>query len=306
MLVLGSDWKSAWKHWIVGTASGGASVCVFAMAVALLIRQLRTIDDFASSVNGFYGGGTLVIAGGGNLPAEIPAFFCRLAGGSAARIVVIPSYDATVKEERDLIREWKLRRAASVDVARTKARGDQASVDLVDKIRAATGVWFTGGQQSVTATYYPGTPVEDALQELLERGGVIGGTSAGAAIMSRVMIEEGRKQAKTSQGLDLFRGVVVDQHFMHRNRLARLRGVLDAHPTAIGVGIDEATALVVKVKSGRVRVIGNSYVMFWAPSETESPHRAEFLKSGDTFDLDELDWKNEPTEYQAPVETSST
>ena len=112
------------------------------------------------------------------------------------------------------------------------------------------------------------------------------------------MIEEGYREAKTKQGLDLFRGVVVDQHFMQRNRLTRLRGVLDQHPHAIGVGIDEGTALIVNVQSGKLSVIGNSYVMLWAPSETQSPHQAEFLKAGDTYDLDELDWLDEPTEYE--------
>ena len=111
------------------------------------------------------------------------------------------------------------------------------------------------------------------------------------------MIEEGRLEAKTRQGLDLVRGAVIDQHFMQRNRLTRLRGVLDRHPGAIGIGIDEGTALVVKMDSGRLNVIGKSYVMLWAPSETASPHRAEFLKDGDTFDLDELEWDNSPLEY---------
>ncbi|MEQ1828219.1 MAG: cyanophycinase [Pirellula sp.] len=304
MLIMEPSWKTLAKQWLIGSAIGGAGFCVVAMAVALLVRQLHNLDDFSPSLTSFYGGGTLVIAGGGNLPPEIPAYFCRLAGGLNARIVVIPSYDATPKEEKDILREWKARRIASVNVARTRARGDDASCDLANNIKNATGVWFTGGEQSVPAAYYPGTDVESELWELLERGGVIGGTSAGAAIMSRVMIEQGRKQATTSQGLDLFRGAVIDQHFMHRNRLARLRGVLDAHPSTIGVGIDEGTALVVKVKSGRLKVIGNSYVMLWAPSESASPHRAEFLKSGDSYDLDELDWQDAPTDYIAPEANS--
>lgn len=286
------------KQWIVGTVFAAVCFYVLGMAVALMIKQIENMDGFSSSYAGPLGGGTLIIAGGGDLPPEIPNLFCQLAGGSRARLVVIPSYDATPAEERDLIREWKNRRAATVDVARTRARGDKACLDLASKIRQATGVWITGGRQSVTAEYYSGSEIETELHQLLERGGVIGGTSAGAAVMSRVMITEGRKQAKITQGLDLFHGAVVDQHFMHRNRLTRLRGVLDQHPHAIGVGIDEGTALVVKVKSGYVHVVGNSYVMLWAPSGTAAPHHAEFLKSGDSFDLDEFDWQNEPTEYR--------
>jgi cyanophycinase len=244
--------------------------------------------------------GSLVIAGGGELPESIPNHFLNLAGGAKARLVVIPSYDATPNEEREIIREWRQRKVANVDVARCRTRGDTASDLLIRKIRNATAVWFTGGQQKITAEYYPGTAVEEELHSLLERGGVIGGTSAGAAIMSRVMIEEGRREAKTSQGLDLFRGVVIDQHFMQRNRLTRLRGVLDRHPKIIGIGIDEGTALVVDASNGRVRVIGKSYVMLWAPAGEGAPHRAEFLKSGDTYDLDQLDWMNEPIEFVDP------
>jgi len=285
---------------VLGTIVAAVAAVVVGLAIATFWIQMQNIDNnLPSGIAGMYGrSGTLIIAGGGNLPPEIPNRFCELAGGTRARLVVIPSYDATPKEERDLIREWKSRRLASVHVSRARSRGDEASCELVSKLKNATGVWFTGGEQSIPATYYPGTEVEDELWELLDRGGVIGGTSAGAAIMSRIMIEEGRTEAKTRQGLDLLRGAVIDQHFMHRNRLTRLRGVLDQHPSAIGVGIDEGTALVVKVKSGRLNVIGSSYVMLWAPSGTAAPHRAEFLKSGDSFDLDQFEWEDSPSDYQ--------
>lgn len=275
------------------------AVVIVGLAATIFVFQMRNLSsNLQSGLGGFYGGGgTLIIAGGGILPEEIPERFCKLAGGARARLVVIPSYDATPQEEKAIIREWKQRRAASVDVAQSRSREDEASSILVSKIRNATGVWMTGGEQAIPANYYPGTEVEDELLKLLERGGVVGGTSAGAAIMSRIMIEEGRLEAKTRQGLDLMRGAVIDQHFMQRNRLTRLRGVLDRHPGAIGIGIDEGTALVVKMDSGRLNVIGKSYVMLWAPSETASPHRAEFLKAGDTFDLDELEWDNSPLEY---------
>jgi len=269
------------------------------MALLVFYAALHWTDEVQDGLGGFYAkSGTLIIAGGGNLPETIPAHFCKLAGGSDARLVVIPSYDATPREERAIIREWRRRQVATIDVSRCRARDDSASVALASKIREATGVWFTGGQQAIPAEYYSGTVVETELWSLLERGGVIGGTSAGAAIMSRVMIEEGHRSAKTRQGLDLIRGCVIDQHFMRRNRLTRLRGVLDQHPKTIGIGVDEGTALVVNVTSGRLNVIGNSYVMLWAPSETESPHQAEFLKAGDSFDLDQIEWQDEPTEYQ--------
>ena len=100
---------------------------------------------------------------------------------------------------------------------------------------------------------------------LLARGGVIGGTSAGAAIMSRMMIVSGRTEAKLGQGFDFLPGAVIDQHFLKRNRIKRLLGVVRSHPDLIGLGIDESTALVVDVRGKRLHVIGNSYVIACVP-----------------------------------------
>ena len=286
------------------------AIGLLGLATTVFVHQMQNISsNLPAGIRALYGsGGTLIIAGGGILPEVIPSRFCELAGGARARLVVIPAYDATPNEERGLIREWKQRRVASVDVALTRSRDDEASSCLVSKIKNATGVWITGGEQTTPAIYYPGTEVESELWNLLERGGVIGGTSAGAAIMSRVMIEEGGrgKEVKTRQGLDLMRGAVIDQHFMQRNRLSRWRGVLDQHPSVIGIGIDEGTALMVKVDTGRLSVIGNSYVMLWAPSGTPSPHRAEILKAGDTYDLDELDWDNAQLDYRMQADEGSS
>ena len=146
----------------------GATLCIccgssLALAASFLVFAHWT--EWSSSVSSglvsLYGNpGTLVIAGGGDLPESIPQHFRKLAGGNDARLIIIPSYDATPKEEKAIIREWKQRKVASVDVARTRSRDDLASLDLVSKIRTATGVWFTGGQQAIPADYYSGTDIE--------------------------------------------------------------------------------------------------------------------------------------------------
>ena len=275
------------------------AVAIFSATSSYIGKSLYNFtSNFAPSFTHVNGGGTLIIAGGGNLPPAIECKFRELAGGNKARLVIIPSYHPTALEEQKILKEWKQFRAASVDVLYAKTRDEADTESFVSKIRNATGVWFTGGQQNVPASLYPGSATESELWNLLDRGGVIGGTSAGAAIMSRIMISEGKKEATICQGLDLMRGSVIDQHFMQRNRLTRLRGVLDQHPHAIGIGIDEGTALIVHVNSGQLSVIGKSYVMLWAPSEQASPQRAEFLKSGDTYCLDQLDWQNDATDYQ--------
>ena len=120
---------------------------------------------------------------------------------------------------------------------------------------------------------------------MLDRGGVIGGTSAGAAVMTRVMIASGRTEAVLSRGFDLLPGAVVDQHFLKRNRARRLLGVVASHRDLIGFGIDEGTTLVVSPRTGRLRVLGDSYVLACTADGATGGARFEFLKAGDETDL---------------------
>ena len=101
-----------------------------------------------------------------------------------------------------------------------------------------TGVWLSGGDQSKLVAAYQGTAVEKELQRLLARGGVIGGTSAGAAVMSQVMILGGRTPVAVGTGFGFLKGVVVDQHFLTRHRLDRLLGVLARYPQYPGLGME--------------------------------------------------------------------
>ncbi len=154
----------------------------------------------------------------------------------------------------------------------------------------ATGVWFSGGLQSRLAAAYAGTAFERRLVNLLERGGVVGGTSAGAAVLSRTMIlGSGGGIAAEGQGLGLLPGAVVDQHFLRRNRLGRLLGVLTHHPELVGFGVDEGTALVVGLRGMHLEVVGDSYVAACLPGGTaDAPPRVEFLRRGDRAELEPL------------------
>jgi len=130
--------------------------------------------------------------------------------------------------------------------------------------------------------------VEKQLKALLARGGVIGGTSAGAAVMSGVMIAGGRTKADVSQGFDFISEAVIDQHFRKRNRMERLIGVLSTHPNLVGLGIDEETALVVDVQEHHLSVIGDSYVVACVPDSQNKSVQVKILKSGDQTDLTDL------------------
>lgn len=235
-------------------------------------------------------GGALVICGGGGIPDTVRERFLELAGGAQARIVVIPTAHplADGPNASAVLLPWKTKGVASVQLLHTRSREEANDAGFARPLAEATGVWFGGGRQNWLTEAYLGTEVERQLKALLDRGGVIGGTSAGAAVMTRVMIARGRTKAEVSQGFDFFPGAVVDQHFLKRNRLGRLLSVLIDHPNLIGLGIDERTALVVNVRSRLLNVVGDSYVIACVPGPIGSPARLEILKPGDEANLANL------------------
>jgi len=268
-------------------ASGVVTLAVLGGNLLLLSRAS---EPKAVETRTYPGGGSLVICGGGSTPESIRDRFFELAGGHRARIVVIPTANRNADDPRSLsaLDPWKARGPASVRLLHTLKREVADDPAFSQPLREATGVWIGGGSQDRIARSYVGTEVERQLQALLLRGGVIGGTSAGAAVMTRVMIENGKLKAKLGQGFDFLPGAVVDQHFMKRNRVHRLLGVLEEHPELIGFGIDEGTALVVHVRDNRLRVIGDSYVFACVPDPDGHPARVEILKPGDEADLASL------------------
>lgn len=233
-------------------------------------------------------GGTLLIAGGGDMPPIVNQRFWELAGGKKGRLVIIPAYEASRADFKRLKAEWRGWRFASMRILQASSRDVADDPCFAEPLRNATAVWFSGGEQSWLANLYAGTESEIRLQELLDRGGIIGGTSAGAAIMTKVMIEEGRSEPKLRRGLDLLKDSVVDQHFFYRNRMQRLAKTLKMERKLIGFGVDEGTAMVVHVSTGRIGVLGNSYVMACIPELDSDTLRLEVLKPGTIIDMGSL------------------
>lgn len=222
--------------------------------------------------------GPLVIAGGGVLPKAALDFFIKEAGGENARLVVIPTASDTADdpERREkMVEYWKNRGIGEVHILHTRSRDEADSEEFAAPLANATAVWFDGGSQSQIADAYLGTRVEQAILDLHRRGGVIGGTSAGAAIQSRCMIASGKETANVATGFDLLPGAVIDQHFLARNRKGRLVGVIDARPHLFGVGIDEDTALLVKGRG--MRVVGKSSVTIYHAAGRDQPAREILL-----------------------------
>jgi cyanophycinase len=233
-------------------------------------------------------GGTLVVSGGGYRLEKVMREFVKLAGGKDSRVVVIPGGEIEAKHERNYLREWGAAGAGRVVILHAKSREEACAEGFTGPMKDATGVWLGGGDQAWHSAHYAETPVEEALREVVARNGVVGGTSAGAAVMTRVMIAGGRGEPREGQGLDLFPGAVIDQHFLRRNRLARLLTVLERNPNLVGFGVDEGTALVVRVRDWHLRVVGDSYVMAVVPATETRKARFEVLKPGDQIPLEGL------------------
>lgn len=205
--------------------------------------------------------------------------FVELAGGPGrARIVVLPMATASAAEVGPALAN-ELRQLGASAWSLNLTRADAMSDSAARGLDSATGVWFPGGDQNRIMAAIGGTPVAAAIRARYAAGAVIGGTSAGAAVMSTPMITGSERRpggdrpdtsqswitiaadnVVTAEGLGLLDGAIVDQHFLRRRRHNRLMSLVLEHPTRIGVGIDEATALVVE-PSGWWSVIGESAVI---------------------------------------------
>ena len=247
-------------------------------------------------------GGSLMIVGGGAVTSEIRRRFVELAGGPHARIVVIPAVDPQPGNEGSWLSPWRSTGAQSVELCHARDRAMANDPTFCAPLEQATGVWFSGGYQSLLADRYVDTRVQQCLHELLQRNGVVGGVSAGAALLSRVMIRDGDTTPVEARGLDLISEAVVDQHFLKRNRLWRLQQMLEAHPKLVGLGIDEATALVVDVRTWRMSVVGESYVLVCLPATKTVPSRIEVLHPGDDVSLSQL--RQDHLAYHAPPDSA--
>lgn len=201
--------------------------------------------------------GTLIIIGG----AEDKRDRCQIlreviarAGGSDARLVVLT---AATEQPGAVGAEYRYvfsrLGAAEVEVVHVDDRALANDQRIVGAVGRATGVFFTGGDQLRITSTIGGTRLETALREAYARGAVIAGTSAGASAMSDTMIVAGddedaptRNTLNMAPGMALLRDVVIDQHFAQRGRIGRLLSAIAQNPHALGVGIDEDTAIVVR------------------------------------------------------------
>ncbi|HEY1188923.1 MAG TPA: cyanophycinase [Gemmata sp.] len=233
--------------------------------------------------------GPLLIVGGGKLPSDARKAFFDVAGKEKAKIVVIPTASANAddpKKADSFLAPWKELKPESVVLLHTRDAKKANDPAFTKPLTEATAVWFGGGDQSKLTAAYRGTLVEKELNKLHARGGLIGGSSAGAAVMTDLMITGGTETAKLGAGFGFLPGFVVDQHFVARKRENRLAGVIATHPTRVGLGLDESTAILIR---GRVaRVLGDSTLTVCVAKGAGKPAANDEYKAGSLLDLCQL------------------
>jgi cyanophycinase len=232
--------------------------------------------------------------------------FVRVSGGSEADIVVIPTASRlheTGPRYEKLFQEIGAARVASMDF---DTRRDCQEPGRLRRLEEATGIFFTGGNQLRLSTLLGGTPVAKLIRARNASGVTVGGTSAGASILSEHMIafgDEGSSvisgSVRLAPGLGLTNRFIIDQHFRQRDRLGRLLTALAYNPFAVGIGLDEDTAAfigpdeTVEVEgSGGVTVVDASDVTFSSMDSVSEGQpvcmlglRLHVLVSGATFNL---------------------
>jgi cyanophycinase len=205
--------------------------------------------------------GSLFIIGGGERSAAMMNHFLDLAGGPGRAVILVLPMASSVPDTAGLEQAEEFRNLGARSAAFAVISREMAERTPPDRwLRGVTGVFFSGGDQSRLTAAILHTPLHRALLEMYEGGAVIGGTSAGAAVMSAVMItgDERRPRDSTSsfttiakgnvvttEGFGFVTNMIIDQHFLARRRNNRLISVVLEHPDLLGVGIDESTVLVV-------------------------------------------------------------
>lgn len=232
------------------------------------------------------GKGRLLIIGGGAIPASVVQRLITLAGGPDSPIVIFPHASGVPAESAEATRAlFAAQGAKKIEIYACKS-GAMDTAPCLAQLAKAGGIFFTGGDQNLLTKALMKTKAFERIQALWRGGAVVSGTSAGAAIMSEVMItgEEQRQAGEaesapfssirkgrvlTAAGLGFVNRYLIDQHFVIRMRQNRLISAILDHPHLIGVGIDESTAIVVEPDQS-FEVVGDATVLVVDPREAKA------------------------------------
>ena len=236
--------------------------------------------------------GSLIVVGGGNVGKEILERFAKLSGGYDSPIVVIPTAGDPDTYTANYIETFMLKKAGftNLSMLHTRDKAEANTEKFVAPLKKARGVWIGGGRQWRLVDSYLHTSTHRELDALLERGGVIAGSSAGASIQASYMVRGARENNTTmmakgyEEGFGFLRPVAVDQHLIARKRENDLVSVMAARPELLGIGIDESTAI--EVHGPTFEVLGVSKVAIYDMNTPGEDGKAYYwLKAGDKFNM---------------------
>ena len=264
-----------------------------------LCGQDTRAQDFSSGP----ANGTLIIIGGGDIGESLNKRIIEISGGLQIPIVVIPTADGRENYDENFGEAGILRKmgATNVTVLHTTDRNVANTEDFVKPLLDARLVWFSGGRQWRLVDAYKNTLTEKMLWKVLENGGTIGGSSAGATIQGSFLVRGDTKNNQImmgdhQDGFGFLKNVAIDQHVLARNRQFDMYEILRNRPELLGIGIDESTAII--VQGDIFEVVGKSYVAvydgkFWSREGSELKNLPEkgqifyFLREGDKYNLRE-------------------
>ena len=247
--------------------------------------------------------GTLLIMGGGSAAGtDIMERFVELGGGAEqGRFVIVPTaggnYDnegnLRVFEEERVLRSWRERGVQNVTMLHTHDPAIADTEAFVADLMNATAVWFNGGRQWNIVDSYAGTRTYDEFHKVLERGGVIGGSSAGATIQGEYLVRgdtEGSGIVMTDEenhqlGFEFLRRSAIDQHINTRNRWDHIIPVIEQQPDLLGIGLSEGTAII--VTGDTFEVVGKWMVAVHDNTRAYQPWEKPYfvLSPGDRYDM---------------------
>jgi cyanophycinase len=246
--------------------------------------------------------GTLVIQGGGSdVGTGIFETFINKAGGLGANIVVVPTAGGNknqdgawkVYNEEQVVAAWKKRGVNNVHMLHTHDPKVADTEEFAKILRDANGVWFDGGRQWNIVDSYANTLTLREFHKVLERGGVIGGSSAGATIQGDYLVRgaiAGSEIVMTPEpehehGFAFLRKVAIDQHINTRNRWDDIIPVIKKYPNLLGIGLSEGTAIV--VTGDRFQVIGKWKVAIHDNTHVYQPWEKPYyvLSIGDVYNM---------------------
>ena len=276
----------------------GAAIAAVLIVISshTLARQTNSAPEYGPAK------GALVIVGGGSMEGTgIVEKFIELAGGPGKKFIIVPTAggnrrpDGTLQayKEEDVIQPWVKRGITNVKMLHSHDRRVADTEAFVTELRTADGVWFNGGRQWNIVDSYAKTLTYREFHKVLERGGVVGGSSAGATIQGEYLVRGDTSGADVMMTLEpehqeafrFLRGTAIDQHINTRNRWDHLIPVMQKFPKLLGLGLSEGTAIV--VRQDTFEVLGKWKVAVHDTTRLYQPWEKPYfvLSAGDVYNM---------------------